>query len=81
MNATVKNNAKTPARKKQRAYAAPAGTAGMVMEEPLEYTVSCPVCERRAFDISELPETPIKVRLKCPHCHKIVQVPVLPDTT
>jgi endogenous inhibitor of DNA gyrase (YacG/DUF329 family) len=46
------------------------------MEEPLEYSVACPVCEKRVFDISDIPATPIRVRLKCPHCHKIVQVPV-----
>jgi hypothetical protein len=45
------------------------------MEEPLEYSVLCPVCAKRAFDISELPPTTIMVRLKCPHCRKIVQIP------
>ncbi|MDR1439325.1 MAG: hypothetical protein LBJ10_04805 [Clostridiales bacterium] len=80
MGATAKESKKAAARKKQRTYAAPPGSAGMAMEEPLEYMVSCPVCDKRAFDISELPRAPISVRLKCPHCHKIVQVPVRLDT-
>jgi endogenous inhibitor of DNA gyrase (YacG/DUF329 family) len=52
-----------------------------VMEEALAYSVACPVCEKRVFDISELPARPIRVRLKCPHCRKLVQVPVRLDTT
>ena len=44
--------------------------------EPLEYSVLCPDCEKRAFDISELPESLIMIGLRCPHCNKIVQTPV-----
>jgi hypothetical protein len=46
-----------------------------IMEEALEYSVSCPLCDRRAFDISRLPQGGLEVRLKCPHCRKLIRVP------
>ena len=59
---------------RQTLYVAPYVEKYAVSEAPLEYMVPCPVCEKRAFDISELPERLINVRLKCPHCNKIVQL-------
>ena len=35
-------------------------------------TMKCPVCGRRAFDISKIPTEQIEVELKCPHCKHIV---------
>jgi len=32
----------------------------------------CPVCERRIFD--KLTPTTGTIALKCPHCHKVVQI-------
>ena len=61
---------------RQTLYVMPCVAKYTVSEEPLEYMVPCPVCEKRAFDISELPERLINVRLKCPHCNKIVQLPL-----
>jgi endogenous inhibitor of DNA gyrase (YacG/DUF329 family) len=61
--------------KEQIVYSAPEANAMAAAEEPLEYLVRCPRCDRRVFDISELPPNLIRVRLKCPHCHKIVEIP------
>lgn len=44
--------------------------------KPLEFTIPCPICEKRAFDISELPQHAVFIRLKCPHCHNIVETSV-----
>ena len=41
----------------------------------------CPVCTKRAFDISDLPANPVLVELKCPHRRNIVQVPCTRDAT
>lgn len=34
----------------------------------------CPLCEKRVFDISELPGEQIAITLKCPSCHRVVTV-------
>ena len=39
----------------------------------------CPVCTKRAFDISDLPANLVLVELNCPHCRNIVQVPCTKD--
>lgn len=41
----------------------------------LHLSMRCPVCTKRAFDISDLPKQPIHVEIKCPHCHNIVRIP------
>ena len=46
------------------------------MTDELEYTVPCPSCTGRAFDFSGLPQGLLRVRLKCPHCRKIVEIPI-----
>jgi hypothetical protein len=76
----VKRVKKTTARLKQRpvkqvAYRLAPDEISAVMEDTLEYMASCPVCQKRVFDISALPDKQLTVRLKCPHCRKIVQVP------
>jgi len=43
--------------------------------DEFEYKAACPVCGKRVFDLSDLPSTPVRVRLKCPHCRKIVKIP------
>ena len=48
----------------------------MVAEEFFEYMASCPLCRRRVFDISDIPDDPVRVRLKCPHCRNIVKIPI-----
>ena len=47
-----------------------------IMENEFEYSAVCPVCDKRALDITDLPDTPIRARLKCPHCHKIIEIPL-----
>ena len=64
-------------KQKQRIYSPPQDTALAVMEEQPDYTVACPICEKRAIDISQLPERPIKLRYKCPHCRNIVVTPLM----
>lgn len=34
----------------------------------------CPICERRAFDVSEGKPGSIGIIMKCPNCHKFVMV-------
>jgi hypothetical protein len=41
------------------------------------YTASCPICGKRVFDLTDLPGTTVQVRMKCPHCRKIVKIPFL----
>ena len=48
----------------------------VVMEDMFEYMASCPLCERRVFDVSDIPGVPVHVRLKCPHCKNFVEVPI-----
>ena len=38
-------------------------------------SIPCTICDKRAFDISGFPPTVFEVRLKCPHCHKIIHIP------
>ena len=46
-----------------------------VAESAFEYTASCPKCERRVFDSTDIPGNSVYVRLKCPHCKRIVNIP------
>ena len=64
---------------KNRIYKPPQLAALMVMENQPDYVVPCPVCEKRALDVSELPERLIKLRFKCPHCRNIVVTPLMSD--
>jgi len=41
-----------------------------------KYSMLCPVCQKRVFDISELSCNNSLIRLKCPHCRKIVVIPI-----
>ena len=47
-----------------------------VDEDEFEYSAPCPICEKRTIDISELPDKLVRLRLKCPHCRKIVKIPL-----
>ena len=47
-----------------------------VMEDTEGYTAPCPVCEKRVFDVYDPPDKPTRIRIKCPHCRKIVKIPV-----
>jgi len=60
----------------QKIYSPPQGMVSAVMEKQPDYTVPCPKCEKRAIDVSELPERLIKLRYKCPHCRNIVVTPL-----
>lgn len=39
-------------------------------------SVKCTVCSKRAFDINKVPNEPVEIQLKCPNCHKIVNIPI-----
>ena len=39
------------------------------------YTISCPVCDKRVLDMSAIPDAHVIIRLKCPHCRKVVKIP------
>jgi hypothetical protein len=43
--------------------------------------MKCPLCGRRAFDISKIPKEKLEVELKCPHCKNVVIVPCTEDAT
>ena len=47
-----------------------------VMEQAIEYIAPCPKCDRRVLDVLEPPERKAKVRLKCPHCRRIVNIQI-----
>jgi len=48
----------------------------IVAEDAFEYIAPCPACERRVLDVDDPPDKPTRVRLKCPHCRKIVRIPI-----
>jgi len=48
----------------------------IVAEDSFEYTAPCPMCERRVLDVDDPPERPTRVRLKCPHCRRVVRIPL-----
>ena len=48
----------------------------VIGEEPFDHMKPCPVCEKRIFDLSGSPCNVIRIRLKCPHCRKIVVIPI-----
>ena len=48
----------------------------VLAEDTFKYMASCPICERRVFDVSNLPGDAVRVRLKCPHCRNIVRIPI-----
>lgn len=41
------------------------------MNKPLK----CPICGKRACDVSEIPKEKMYIELKCPNCNKIVKIP------
>jgi hypothetical protein len=74
MSGTIPKASKRPA-KVSHNYDSVSVNASAVMEDGFEYKASCPICGKRVFDLSGLPATPVRVRLKCPHCRKIVRIP------
>lgn len=42
------------------------------MTKPANIAVRCPECNWRMMD--KVPPTTGKIEIKCPHCHKIVEV-------
>lgn len=36
--------------------------------------INCPLCRKRAFDISSSVNGDVWIELKCPHCRNIVQI-------
>lgn len=39
-------------------------------------SVKCPICSKRALDIKKSSNELVEIQLKCPHCHKIVNIPI-----
>ena len=37
-------------------------------------SLKCPICGKRACDVSEIPKEKMFIELKCPNCKKVVQV-------
>ena len=48
------------------------------VDKPPNYSVEmiCPLCGRRACDLSDSLQEPLWVGMKCPHCHKVVHLQV-----
>lgn len=40
------------------------------MNKPLK----CPVCGKRACDVSKIPKEKLYIELKCPNCNQIVKI-------
>ena len=51
-----------------------------VMDDVLDFMVTCPKCNKRTMDVSSLPERPIRLKHKCPHCNNIVVTPLVATT-
>ena len=45
-------------------------------DEMLNHIIQCSICNKRAIDISELPDRPIRLRHKCPHCKNLIVTPL-----
>jgi len=43
-------------------------------KDEFEYSAHCPVCDKRVLDITEHPNIPVRVRLKCPHCRVLIRI-------
>ena len=63
--------------KPQITYKPPQGVMMSVAEADMDYMVSCPLCEKRTMDASDLPEQVVTLRYKCPHCKNIVRSPLV----
>lgn len=35
----------------------------------------CPICGKRACDISSFPKENMSIEIKCPNCHNLVRIP------
>jgi len=46
------------------------------LKDLFTHTASCPICRRRVFDVTNIPDIPVSVRIKCPHCRNIVGIPI-----
>lgn len=42
-------------------------------------SMSCPRCNKRAFDVTGSAGKPVAIQLKCPHCKNIVTVELPQD--
>ena len=64
----------TQATKKQtpKIYSPPKAAMRSAKDEILNHIIQCSICRKRAIDISELPDRPIKLRHKCPHCKNLI---------
>jgi phage FluMu protein Com len=41
-----------------------------------KHTIFCIVCEKRVFDVYDPPAIPTRIEIKCPHCRKVVDIPI-----
>jgi len=63
-------------KQEQLEYKFPINKPLRVAEDSFGYITPCPVCDKRIFDVTKLTEEPVNIRLKCPHCKKIVSIPI-----
>jgi len=77
---------------KQRIYRRPAsaynkksgnksGKPPAFAEDELGCITQCPVCDKRVCDVYDPPDKPTQIKLKCPHCRKIVKIPISAQTS
>lgn len=48
----------------------------IVDRESFGYMTSCPECKRRVFDVYDPPDRLTRIQIKCPHCRKVVKIPI-----
>ena len=46
----------------------------MRKEEGMNKPLKCPVCGKRACDVSDIPKEKLYIELKCPNCNHIVKI-------
>jgi len=47
-----------------------------VNDDEFEHKIACPICDKRVFDLTDFPTDNVSLRMKCPHCRKIIHVPI-----
>jgi len=45
-------------------------------DESFKHMTQCPICDKRIFDLSDRPDKPTQIRLKCPHCRKVIKIQI-----
>ena len=48
----------------------------IIMKDSSGYMTSCPMCEKRVFDVYDPLDKPTRIEIKCPRCRNIVDIPI-----